>query len=212
MDIIDFLILGVGCVTFFEAARRIDLLALVKKQSNNITNRSEIGNQENCISYRMLLNPMSDRDWKPGIGAAINERPFVIFLLIILVLAITSSILALVANYSRMSVLLMVLAFSFAFHSGPDTISAKEQYLEIIVTQDPGKLNGHDLRILTKTAKEYRGWPMVQLLFGLLFATIIFWPDWLFFIEAIFLLLIGLVYLGHKYSITKGIYGSAPGI
>ncbi|PNX52266.1 MAG: hypothetical protein BV458_10440 [Thermoplasmata archaeon M9B2D] len=212
MNFIDFLILGVGCITFFEGARRLDLLALAAKQSEKITNKSETGNQENSLSYRILLNPMSDTNWKPGIGAAINERPFVIFLLIILVLAAISSVLAFVPNYSRMSFLLMVLAFSFAFHSGPDTISAKERYLEIIVSQNPGKLNGHDLRILTKTSKEYHDWPLVQLAFGLLFATTIFLPDWFFFTEAVFLLLIGLVYLGWKYSITKGIYASAPGI
>lgn len=209
MDIIDILILSVGCMTFFEAARRLDLLKLATKLSEKIENRSETGNQENCLSYRIFMNPLSDANWKPGVGAAINERPFAMFLLVILALAFFGSVLSVVSSYSRMPFLLMALAFSFAFHSAPDKITTKELYLQIIVSQDPGKMNGHDWRILSKTIKEYIDWPRVQLIFGLLFATAFFWPNWLFFIVTVVLLIVGLLYLGCKYSITKGIYGSS---
>ncbi len=64
MVFIDFLILGVGCITFYEAKRRIDLMAPAKEMSRSIEGKSEVGTQDNCISYRILSNPMDATKWK----------------------------------------------------------------------------------------------------------------------------------------------------
>lgn len=145
-----------------------------------------------------------------GIGAAINERPFVLFLLTVLVLAAIGSLLTLVTSYPRLAFLLMALVLSFAFHSAPDSLTINELYLGIVVSQRPGDLNGHDSRILSGAIKKHSSWPWAQLTFGFLFAVIVFLPNSFFFILTLFLLLTGVMYLGRKYSISKGVFGSVP--
>ncbi|MBY8999216.1 MAG: hypothetical protein KGD60_16025, partial [Candidatus Thorarchaeota archaeon] len=81
----------------------------------------------------------------------------------------------------------------------------------VIAVQDPDELNGHDLRILTKNIKEYRSWPWFQLVFGIVFATSVFWPDWFFFVGFAVILIAGFCFLGSKYSIHRGVFGSEPG-
>jgi hypothetical protein len=208
MDYITFMVLVVGCIMILEAARRLDLLVHVNRLIEKISNKSEAGIQDNSVSYKILLNPMDDPKWKPRIGAAINDKPFILFLVIILVLTILGGVLTFVADFSEAPILLMILAFSLAFHSGPDNISINERYLQIIVHQNPDELNGHDLKILAKNLNEYNSWPRTQLIFGGLFVLTYFLPSTYLFLLAVFILLAGLVYLGSKYSITKGIFGS----
>jgi hypothetical protein len=208
MNFISFMVLGIGCIMVIEAARRLNLIARVNRLRRKIVNKSEEGIQDNSVSYKILWNPMDDTKWKPGIGAAINNQPFILFLLIILVLTLLGAIMTLIADYTTVPFLLMTIAFSLAFHSGPDKISISEWYLQIIEHQDPSKLNGHDLKILTKNVNEYSSWPRVQLIFGLLFAMTIFIPNSFIFLDALFILLVGMVYLGSQYSITKGIFSS----
>ncbi|MGY5880102.1 MAG: hypothetical protein RTV31_07615 [Candidatus Thorarchaeota archaeon] len=212
MEYLDFLILAVGCLTFFEAARRLDLIVRANRLSENISNRSEDGIQDNCISYKILNSPGDGSKWSPGIGAAISNRPFIIFLLLILALTTFGAVLTLVASYSKMPLLLVAIAFSSMFHSGPDNVSTQERYLETIVFQEPDKMNGHDLRILTENIKAYRSWPWFQLIFGLGFAISVFWSGALMFIGFLVILIAVFYILGSKYSIQKGVFDSASGI
>lgn len=212
MEYVDFLVLGVGCLIIFEAARRLRLISLANKLGTCISNRNEEGIQDNCLSYKILTRPSEGAKWSPGVGAAINNNPFIIFILVIITLAVFGAVLAYVSSYPKLSLLIISIVFSLALHSGPDKISNEERYLQVIAVQDPDKLNGHDLRILTTNIKEYRSWPQFQLMFGILFASAIIWPEWFFFYGLGFILIAGFCFLGSKYSIQKGVFGSAPGI
>jgi len=212
MEYLDFLVLAVGGITIFEAARRLYLINLANKLRNAISNMNEEGIQDNCISYKIFYSSGEGSKWSPGIGAAINDRPFVIFILIIITLGVFGAVLTLIASYPKISILIMAIVFSATFHSGPDTISTEERYLEVIVAQDQNKMNGHDLKILTKSINEYRSWPSYQLIFGLAFVTSIFWIESFLFVGFLIILIAGFCVLGSKYSIQKGIFESAPGI
>jgi len=159
MEFIDLLTLGVGCITFYEAKRRIDLLTPAKDLSKKIEGKCEVAVQDNCISYRILSSPMNAEKWKLGVGATINERSFVLFLLIVLILAVIGSLLTLVTSYPGLAFLLIALVFSYAFHSAPDPLTIKELCLGIVISQEPEDLYGHDSRILSWTLKEYSSWP-----------------------------------------------------
>ena len=212
MEYIDFLVVAVGCIIFFEAARRLDMVSSATQMSENIENKSEDGIQDNCMSYKILTRPSEGAKWGPGIGSAINDRPFVIFLLIIIALGVFGTALAYIASYPKTAFLIVAIVFALALHSGPDNISNKERYLQVIAAQNPDGMNGHDLRILAKNTKEYRSWPQFQLIFGLAFVSSFFWPDWFYFIGFGLILLAGFCFLGNKYSIQKGVFGSEPGI
>lgn len=212
MEYVDFLVLGVGCLIIFEAARRLRMISLANKVGTNISNRKEEGIQDNCLSYKILTRPSEGAKWSPGVGAAINNNPFIIFILVIITLGVLGAVLALVSSYPKLSFLITSIVFSLALHSGPDKISNEERYLQIIAVQDPNVLNGHDFRILTKSINEYRSWPQFQLMIGILFASSILWPEWFLFYGFGFILIAGFCYLGSKYSIQKGVFGSAPGI
>ncbi|RDE12831.1 MAG: hypothetical protein C4K48_09495 [Candidatus Thorarchaeota archaeon] len=84
---------------------------------------------------------MDATKWKSGIGAAVNERPLVLFLLIILVLAVIESILSIVTGISRLTFLLMAPVFSPAFHSTPDSLTIRELYLGTVICERPDGLN-----------------------------------------------------------------------
>ena len=212
MEYVDFLVVAVGCIIVIEAARRLNLISLATKVLKNISNKTEEGIQDNCISYKIMTRPSEGAKWSPGIGAAINDKPFIIFMLIILTLGVFGAVLAYVSSYPKVVFLITAVVFALALHSGPDKISNMERYLQIIAVQDTSKLNGHDLRILTTNIKEYRSWPWFQLMIGLVFVSSIFWPDWFLFIGFGFLLLTGFCFLGNKYSIQKGVFGSEPGM
>ncbi|TFH08991.1 MAG: hypothetical protein E4H14_05345 [Candidatus Thorarchaeota archaeon] len=212
MEYVDFLVAAVGCIIIFEAARRLRLISSAIKFGENITNKAEEGIQDNCSSYKILTSPSEGSKWSPGIGAAINDRPFIIFLLVILALGVFGGVLAYVSSYPKAAFLIIAIVFALALHSGPDKISNMERYLQVFTVQDPVEMNGHDLRILTYNIKEYRSWPWFQLMFGLVFVSSTIWPDWFFFIGFGFILLTGFCFLGSKYSIQKGVFGSETGM
>ena len=212
MDYIDVLILGVGSIILFEGARRYDLIRLGNRLSKQITNREEVGIEDNSLSYKILTRPSEGTKWSPGIGAAINNRPFLIFMLIILTLGLFGAVVTYVINYTKIGFLLIAIIFAVTFHSGPDNISNGERYLQVINTQDTNVLNGHDVKFIGNTIKEYRSWPLAQILFGILFMSTIFWPDGFFFYGVGLILIIGFCYLGNKYSIQRGVFDSAPRI
>jgi hypothetical protein len=212
MEYVDFLVVAVGCIIFFEAVRRLNLISSATKVVESISNKTEEGIQDNCLSYKILTRPSEGSKWSPGIGAAINDRPFIIFMLVILALGVFGAVLAYVSSYPKIAFLIISVVFALALHSGPDKISNMERYLQIIAVQNPDELNGHDLGILTYNIKEYRSWPRFQSMFGLVFASSIFWPEWFFFIGFGFILLTGFCFLGNKYSIQKGVFGSEPGM
>ena len=212
MDYLDFLVLGIGCIILFEGARRYDLVSLATTLGKNVSNKEEAGIVDNSISYKILSRPSEGASWSPGIGAAISTRPFVIFILIILTLTVFGAVLTVVTNYSKVGFLIVAIIFALAYHSGPDNVTNEEQYLQVIVIQDPDKMNGHDLRILAQNINSYKSWPFTQIMFGLIFMTSIFWPEAFLFYGLGFILIIGFLYLGMKYSIQKGVFDSAPGI
>ncbi|MHA1135408.1 MAG: hypothetical protein ACTSSE_02880 [Candidatus Thorarchaeota archaeon] len=153
--------LGVGGIIFYEATRRLLLISAAKKLSENISNREEEGIQDNCMSYKILTRPSEGAKWSPGIGAAINDRPFVIMLLIIVALGVFGAVLAYVASYPKTAFLIVSIVFALTLHSGPDNISNNERYLQVIAVQDSDELNGHDFRILTK--KFQRLWKLASI-------------------------------------------------
>jgi cytochrome c biogenesis protein CcdA len=134
-------------------------------------------------------SPTSDTSWKPSIATTINDGPFIIFLLIILVLGILVSTVSLVARYHRILILLIAIAFSLIFHSTPQRLAIEERYMEIITFFEPGKLNSNDRNILMNSAKKCKSWPRMQLIFGLLFATMWLWRESLLFYVIVLILL-----------------------
>ncbi|MBN2228067.1 MAG: hypothetical protein JW779_00625 [Candidatus Thorarchaeota archaeon] len=171
MEYINFLIVGIGCLVLFEGARRLDLVDTAGQFSARILNKNEEGIPDNCVSYKILVSPSEGAKWSPGIGAAIGNRPFALFLLISLSLSIFGALVTYVVSYANVGFFVVAFVFSLALHSGPDKISNSERYLQIIVAQDPSRMNGHDLKFLTRNIKEYRSWPRAQAIFGLIFTT-----------------------------------------
>ena len=208
MEFVDFFIVAVGCIILFEGARRLDIVTRATKLRDMVTNRSEEGIPDNCLSYKILNRPAEDAKWNLGIESEINARPMVLFALVILTLAAFFTILMYSASYPRIVFFILTIVFALALHSGPDNISNNEQYLRIIVRQNSEKLNGHDLKFLTKNIKDYRDWPEFQIIFGILFISIFLWPDWFFFIGVGIILVLGFFFLGSKYSIQRGIFES----
>jgi hypothetical protein len=208
MEYVDFFVVAMGCIILFEGAWRLDMVSRATKSRDKITNRSEEGIPDNCLSYKILNSPTDDTKWNLGVESKINERPMVIFVLIILTLAAFFTILMYSASYPRIVFFILSFIFAIALHSGPDNISNSERYLRIITKQDPEKMNGHDLRFLVKKIKDYRSWPEFQVIFGLLFMSSFLWPDWFFFIGVGIILILGFFFLGSKYSIQKGIFES----
>ena len=208
MEFLDFLILGVGCIIIFEAARRFDLLAQANKMKSSITNTSEDGIVDNCRSYKILWKTDTDAEWSPGVGSVINTMPFVLFMIIILTLVVFGTLLSIVPSYTRMPLLIVGIVFALALHSGPDSFSRKERYLQVIVNEKQDELNGHDLKILTDHTNSYKSWPWFQVIFGLLLATSVFWPDSFYFIGFVIVLISGFCFLGSMYSIHKGVFHS----
>jgi len=208
MEFVDLFIVAVGCIILFEGASRLDLVSSANKLREKITNRSEEGIPDNCLSYKILNRPSEDAKWNLGIESEINARPMVLFVLVILTLTAFFTILMFSASYPRIIFFIVAIVFALALHSGPDNISNNERYLQIIVRQEPEKLNGHDLKFLTKNINDYRDWPQFQVIFGVLFLSSFFWPDWLYFIGVGIVLLLGFFFLGSKYSIQKGVFES----
>jgi hypothetical protein len=208
MEYVDFFVIAAGCVILFEGARRLDMVSHASKLREKITNRSEEGIPDNCLSYKIMNRPSEESKWNLGLESEINARPMLIFVLVILTLAAFFTILMYSASYPRIVFFILTIVFALALHSGPDHISNNELYLRIIGKQDPEKLNGHDLKFLTKNIKDYRDWPLFQVIFGILFISIFLWPDWFFFIGVGIILLLGFIFLGSKYSIQKGIFES----
>ena len=208
MEFVDFFIVAVGCIILFEGARRLDIVTRATKLRDMVTNRSEEGIPDNCLSYKILNRPAEDAKWNLGIESEINARPMALFALVILTLAAFFTILMYSASYPRIVFFILTIVFALALHSGPDNISNNEQYLRIIVRQNSEKLNGHDLKFLTKNIKDYRDWPEFQIIFGILFISIFLWPDWFFFIGVGIILVLGFFFLGSKYSIQRGIFES----
>jgi len=212
MEFVDLFIVAVGCIVLFEGANRLDLVSSANKLRMKITNRSEEGIPDNCLSYKILNRPSEEARWNFGIESEINARPMLLFVLVILTLTAFFTILMFSASYPRIVFFILSIVFALALHSGPDSISNNERYLRIIGKQDPEKLNGHDLKFLAKNIKDYRDWPQFQVIFGLLFISIFLWPDWFFFIGVGIVLILGFIFLGSKYSIQRGVFESSPGI
>ena len=208
MEYADFFIAAVGCIILFEGILRLNLVSRASKLREKITNRSEEGIPDNCLSYKILNRPSDESKWNLGLESEINARPMVLFALVILTLAAFFTILMFTASYPRIAFFILAIVFALALHSGPDSISNNERYLRIIIKQDSEKLNGHDLKFLTKNLKDYRDWPLFQVILGILFLSIFLWPDWFFFIGVGIILLLGFFFLGNKYSIQKGIFES----
>ena len=117
-------------------------------------------------------------------------------------------VITLVVSYTHVGFFVLSLVFCLILHSGPDNISNSERYLQIIVSQDPSKMNGHDLKYLVSNINTYVSWPWFQGIFGLAFATAFIWIDAFMFYGLLLILLAGFCFLGSKYSIQKGIFQS----
>ncbi len=211
MEYIDWVTLGIGCLIIFEAARRLNLIRVTSELRGKISNREAEGIPDNCISYKILTSPSEDSKWSPGIGAAIDNRPFAIFLIILLILAGFETLIMYVASYEHVGLFVVAFVFALVLHSGPDKISNAERYLQTIITQDTSKLNGHDYKYLVASINVYVSWPYAQLIFGVAFATAYIWIQALMFYGLLLILLAGFCFLGSKYSIQKGIFYSDYG-
>ncbi|MFW9871399.1 MAG: hypothetical protein ACFFEL_17360, partial [Candidatus Thorarchaeota archaeon] len=73
-------------------------------------------------------------------------------------------------------------------------------------------MNGHDQNYLTAAISEFRGWSFMQGFFGFCILVAAFLPPWFLLADSILIAVLGLLYLGSKYSIHRGVFGEAPRI
>ena len=210
MEFIDLSIVGLGIVLLVEAISRLRLVSMADTLKDAISNTSESGIPDNSISYNILWSPSDGTEWSPGVGAALSSRPFFVMLLIILTLTGFGAILSYVPSTSKLLFLFVGIVFVLALHSGPDPITTKERYLRVIVSQDPGKMNGHDLRILATSIAAYRSWPWAQVFFGLALVSSLLWIDAFLLVGLGIIVIAGFLFLGSKYAIHKGVFVEAP--
>lgn len=207
VEILDIFLIGLGIITIYEAVQRLRMIGNTREFSEKIKATGTDGNYENSRSYRLLTTPIETVNWSPGIGAYLSERPILIAVIVAIILALFGESVGLMIGYSKVTFVFLAGIFAIAFHSGPDKISIEEHYLQKITKEDQNNLNGHDKEYIRKATSEFRERSFMQCLFGLCFLAAALLPADLFVIDTVFVLIIGFLYLGSKYSIQKGIFG-----
>ena len=212
LEILDFFLIGIGALTLYEGARRLDMIGKANDFRKTFEGAEESGNYENSISYKIMMRPIIQSSWSPGIGSYLNDRPILLALAVVVVLALLGQAIGLAIVYSKLAIVFLGGIFAIALHSGPDRINIEEYYIQNIVNEDPTELNGYDQKYMNTSISEFRGWSMMQGFFGGCILIAAFLPPWLLLADSLLIVILGLVYLGSKYSIQKGVFGEAPRI
>lgn len=212
MEILDFFLIAIGAVTLFEAATRLDMIRAANEFKKSFLGAQEVGSYENSTSYKIMMKPLNRASWNPGIGSYLNDRPILLFLGVIVILAIAGEAIGLAMVYPKLTIVFLGGVFAIALHNGPDKINIEENYLQQIIDEEITTMNGHDQNYLTAAFSEFRGWSFMQGFFGFCILVAAFLPPWFLLADSILIAVLGLLYLGSKYSIHRGVFGEAPRI
>ena len=206
MEFIDIFLLGIGIFTFFAAAKRLDMISAAEYFRNNLDGVAAEGIREDSVSFRLRKEPLFLTPWKRGRFSSLNERPILLLIAIVLVMALFFQVIVLAMTYTKFAVLIGYVVIAVAFHNGPDDLNIDEFYLRKITKKDTTTLNGHDILFIKRAVRNFKSWTRMQGVFGLSFMLSIFLPITLLFIGFLLLILFGFLYLGYKYSVDRAIF------
>ena len=206
MEFLDIFLLGIGIFTFFAAAKRLDMISAAEYFRNNLDGVAAEGIREDSVSFRLRKEPLFLTPWKRGRFSSLNERPILLLIAIVLVMALIFQVIVLAMTYTKFAVLIGYVVIAVAFHNGPDDLNIDEFYLRKITKKDTTTLNGHDILFIKRAVRNFKSWTRMQGVFGLSFMLSIFLPITLLFIGFLLLILFGFLYLGYKYSVDRAIF------
>lgn len=206
MEFLDIFLMSVGIFTFYVAAKRLDMIGAAESFKNSFEGVEAEGIREDSVSFRLRNEPLFLSPWKRGRFTYLNERPILLMIAFILVIAVVFEVLILAMTYTKFAVLIGYVVIAVAFHNGPDDLNIDEFYLIKITKKDPTTLNGHDVLFIQRAANNFKSWTRMQEVFGLSFMLSIFLPIALLFVGFLLLILVGFLYLGYKYSVDRAIY------
>ena len=206
MEFLDIFLLGVGIFTLFVAAKRLDITDAAESFKNNLDGIAVEGIREESVSFMLRKEPLFLTPWKRGRFSSLNERPILLLIAFILVLAVIFEAFILAMTYTKFGVLISYVVIAVAFHNGPDDLNIDEFYLWKITRKDSTILNGHDALFIQRAASSFKSWSRMQGVFGLSFMLSIFLPIGFLFIGFLILILLGFLYLGYKYSADRAIF------
>ena len=206
MQFLDIFLLGIGIFTFFAAAKRLDMISAAEYFRNNLDGVAAEGIREDSVSFRLRKEPLFLTPWKRGRFSSFNERPILLLIAIVLVMALFFQVIVLAMTYTKFAVLIGYVVIAVAFHNGPDDLNIDEFYLRKITKKDTTTLNGHDILFIKRAVRNFKSWTRMQGVFGLSFMLSIFLPITLLFIGFLLLILFGFLYLGYKYSVDRAIF------
>ena len=157
MEVLDVFIVGIGILTFFEAAKRLNIAGKAEAFKGSFEDVPPEGILEESTSFRLREEPLFLTPWKSGFGSFLNDRPILLVLAIVLMLGVFLTLVVLAMTNMKFAAVLIFSIIGWAFHNCPDHLNIDEFYLQKITMKDSTTLNGHDVLFIEKASSDFKG-------------------------------------------------------